>query len=55
MGKMMWRLKDGQVPNPKKAGLYKVLICDGKSNCNEIMDPLNWKHKCWFTLKRGDL
>jgi hypothetical protein len=51
MGKMMWLLKDGQVPNPKKAALYKVLFCDGKSKCAEIMDPSNQKCKCWFTLK----
>lgn len=51
MGKMMWHLKDGQVPNLKKAALYEVLICDGKSNCNELVDPSNRKHKCWFTLK----
>jgi hypothetical protein len=51
MGKMMWRLKDSWVPNPKKAALYEVLICNGKSNCDEIMDPSNWKCKCWFTLK----
>ena len=47
----MWCLKDGWVPNLKKAALYKVLICDGKSNCDKIVDLSNQKHKCWFTLK----
>ncbi len=52
MGKMMWRLHNGgQTLNPKKAVLYEILFCNGKSNCEEIVDPSNHHHKCWFTLK----